>query len=505
MQPHRSLGCIKEIRRMELLRRVTRLIWLEGIIATGLALFFVTLAAAAIVQAQDYADESASGSVSNCPPGFCPKGGLVESLCVNPGGTDGCTTTISAAVAEISLSDVVITVAPGTYVDNVSINTSANPVPVGLTRKTLKLTIASSSTAATTIINGNGAGSVFTIGAKAKVELDGLTITNGAGGPVQEGTGGGGILANGASLQISDCTISANQANFGAGIYANDTDLDIENSSIIDNVGQGDDAQGGGIYYESAKGKNLKIVSSTIDGNSASFRGGGVQLYGGVPPRSSAEILDSTISDNTTDNTTSIPAGGAGLDLIFAKLTMLNSTISGNDAAGVVGEGGAMQTTLSDVSMDNVTVANNSAGEAAGGIDANTLAGCIGCGRIKQKLVISNTIIADNQAPVAPDCLSGLPQRPIISAGYNLIGDSSDCVLNGQTGHDLEGNPLLGPLQNNGGTTDTQALLSGSPALGAGDPAKSNEDGRDHRCLASDQIGTPRPEGECDIGAYQVP
>ncbi|HTT75819.1 MAG TPA: choice-of-anchor Q domain-containing protein [Candidatus Binataceae bacterium] len=417
--------------------------------------------------------------------------------------------TISEAIVEIGelgQNDVTITVAPGTYVDNVSINTSANPLPIGHTRKHLKLTIASSSTAADTIINGNGAGPVFTIGPNANVELDGLTITNGIGGPVQDGTGGGGILINGGSLKINSCVISDNQAEYGAGIYANDTDLDIENSSIIDNVGQGDGAQGGGIYYASAKARRLKIVNSTIDGNSASFSGGGIFLYGSVPKRSSAEIINSTISNNTTDNTTSNPAGGAGLDLVFAKLTVLNSTISGNDAAGLADKGGAIQTTLSDVSMDNVTVANNSAGEGAGGIDANTLAGCIGCGRIKQKFVISNTIIADNQAPLGPDCLSGLSaHQPIISAGYNLIGDPLDCVLNGQTNRDFEGDPLLGPLQNNGGTTATQALLPGSPAIGAGNPARPNEDGRQGRCIATDQIGTPRPAGDCDIGAYQLP
>lgn len=357
---------------MELPRRLRRLIRLEGTIAATLVLFFATVALVTVVRAQAYADDSASDSVSDCSPGSCFKGRFFQSLCVNPGGTDGCESSISAAVAEISLSDVVITVAPGTYVDNVLINASANPIPASVTRKPLKLTITSSSTAAATIINGNGAGPVFTIGSNAKVELDGLTITNGAGGPVQEGTGGGGILANGNSLQINSCVISDNQAEYGAGIYANDIDLDVENSVISGNVGQGDDAQGGGVYYASAKARKLKIVSSTIDGNSASFSAGGILLYGGVPIRSSAEIIDSTISDNTTDNTTSDPGGGAGLDIFFVKLTLLNSTISGNNAAGVTDAGGAMRTTLSDVSLDNVTVANNSAGETAGGIDATS-------------------------------------------------------------------------------------------------------------------------------------
>jgi len=268
-------------------------------------------------------------------------------------------------------------------------------------------------------------------------------------------------------------------------------------------VGQREEAQGGGIYYASTKAHKLKIVNTAIDGNSASFSGGGVQLYGGVPPRSSAEILDSTISDNTTDSSASTPAGGAGLDLVFAKLTVLNSAISGNNAAGVAGEGGGIETTLSDVSLENVTVANNSAGETAGGIDA-PLAGVMGGGKIEERLVISNTIIADNDAPANPDCGLGL-QSSIVLYRYSLVGSLSDCVLSDRSYHRFEGDPLLGPLQSNGGSTDTQALLPGSPALGAGNPKKPEENGSDGHCLATEQIGTPRPQDECDIGAYQVP
>jgi fibronectin-binding autotransporter adhesin len=489
-------------------RKIGRRTWISAPIIVALV-FAGALALSGPLCAQTQTPEVAGTTDGGFPPGvgFCGKGHVhcpYQILCVNSNVTDGCTTTISAAIAEISLNKVIIIVGPGTYTDNVSINTRANPLPIGLTRKPLKLTITSSSTAAATIINGDGAGPVFTIGPNAKVQLDGLTITNGAGGPVQEGTGGGGILATGSSLQINSCVISDNQADFGAGIYANSTDLDVENSSIIDNVGQGDQARGGGIYFISPKARKLKIASSTIDGNSASFSGGGILLYGGVPIRSSTQIIDSTISNNTTDNTKSGPGGGAGLDIFFVELTLLNSTISGNNAAGVTDAGGAIRATLSDVKLDNVTAANNSAGESAGGID-NTLTGCIGCGRIKQRFVISNSIIADNNAPANPDCAFGL-QPSMISYDYSLVGSLSDCELSiGAARHSFEGDPLLGPLQNNGGATDTQTLLPGSPALGAGNPKRPNEHGRDGRCLTTDQIGTPRPEGNCDIGAYQVP
>jgi hypothetical protein len=59
------------------------------------------------------------------------------------------------------------------------------------------------------------------------------------------------------------------------------------------------------------------------------------------------------------------------------------------------------------------------------------------------------------------------------------------------------------PLANNGGTTETQALGLGSPALAAGNPAKPNKKGSGGKCLATDQIGDTRTKGLCDIGARQ--
>ena len=90
------------------------------------------------------------------------------------------------------------------------------------------------------------------------------------------------------------------------------------------------------------------------------------------------------------------------------------------------------------------------------------------CGRstgLGQVASISNTVIADNHASVSVDC-----EGPITSHDYNFIGDPSGCNLSNKTAHNLNGDPMPGPLQNNGGATDTQALLPGSPALGAGSP-----------------------------------
>jgi len=395
------------------------------------------------------------------------------------------------------LEGCIITVAPGTYIDNVSLD-------LGTKAKPLRLLISGTSTASTIIIDGNGTAPVFAFGGNVKIHLADLTITDGAGRQISPGTAGGGIFAIGGILEVSSCIVENNQANLGAGIYSDNVDLEVVNSLIADNGSSVQSVRniGGGILFESDKGHTVKIVSSTIAGNAAAFAGGGVMINGKLPKRPKAEIIDSTISGNVTNNPFSGGEGGAGLELIAAKLTMLDSTLSGNTAGGNTAAGGGIQVALTDAVLNNVTISDNSA-STAGGIDATEI-NISGSDSLK-RLVISNAIVADNLAPSNADCLAGGVTPPIISADYNLIGDANGCALSGRMGHNLGGEPLLGPLQNNGGATDTMALLTGSPALGAGNPARPNKNGQHGPCLANDQIGTPRAKSDCDIGAWQHP
>jgi len=91
----------------------------------------------------------------------------------------------------------------------------------------------------------------------------------------------------------------------------------------------------------------------------------------------------------------------------------------------------------------------------------------------------------------------------VISNGYNLSSDNT-CIFNGPG--DLNNtDPRLGPLQNNGGPTQTQALLSGSPAIDAGNPNGCT--GGNGHLLNTDQRGAPRHDkedtGGCDMGAFE--
>ncbi len=111
----------------------------------------------------------------------------------------------------------------------------------------------------------------------------------------------------------------------------------------------------------------------------------------------------------------------------------------------------------------------------------------------------SNTILAGNAAPTAPDCSGTLT-----SQGYDLVQNLSGCTLPGTGTGDIIGlSAQLGPLQDNGGSTPTMALLPTSLAIDAANPAAPG--GTAYACAASDQRGVVRPQGlACDIGAFEL-
>jgi hypothetical protein len=186
------------------------------------------------------------------------------------------------------------------------------------------------------------------------------------------------------------------------------------------------------------------------------------------------------------------------------RMRLMKLSVSGNKSTGTNATGGGTLISLCDATLNNVTIANNSANSAGGGIGA-VFAGVIGGNPSeinRLRVVISNSIVAGNHAPKSPDCLSG--SLSMISHDYNFVGDPTGCRLRGKIAHNIYfSDPILGALMNNGGTTATQALLPGSLAVGAGNPGVLN--GKYGDCVATDQIGTARTKGNCDIGAYQLP
>jgi hypothetical protein len=226
---------------------------------------------------------------------------------------------------------------------------------------------------------------------------------------------------------------------------------------------------GGGI---SNNGGSLTLSNCTVSGNLAgSRRGGGI--YNGY--EATLTISNSTIARNESFSWVGSSLGGGIYNEDGATLTMSNSTIAANvaDVGGIYNGIDAMLT------ISNSTISNNIAGYYGTGGIANTFG----------TLNLRNSIVAGNDPNhlYAYD-LSG----DLTSSGYNLIGYGGS----GFAPTDIVGvdRPRLGPLQNNGGPTQTMAPLAGSSALNAGDPAQLG---------VPDQRGVVR-SGGVNIGAYQA-
>ncbi|MBK8617577.1 MAG: S-layer homology domain-containing protein [Anaerolineales bacterium] len=285
--------------------------------------------------------------------------------------------------------------------------------------------------------------------------------------------------ANISSLTITDSTITNNQAQtYGGGLYYGDPDghTTIQNSVISGN--QVINGGGGGL---STSG-DLSIEDTTISGNSSLYDGGGISYYS---DNKSFTLNRVTISGNSSINN----AGGLYL-LNTGTGSITNSTVSGNSSTN--GVGGVFANASTSVLFNHVTIAGNTSTNYVGGLTTSGV-----------NVSMKNSIIADNTGGGAfasfPDCLA-----TIQSQDYNLIEKvDSNCGLTGITTHNITGqDPKLDTLKNNGGSTLTMGLLSGSPAI---DPAGNTS------CITEDQRGYSRPQdgdnnstATCDIGALEV-
>jgi hypothetical protein len=227
----------------------------------------------------------------------------------------------------------------------------------------------------------------------------------------------------------------------------------------------GTPSSGGGVF---AFG-NVTLMNSTVSGNSSGNFGGGVNAFGNVM------LTNSTVSGNSAGK------DGGGVNA-FGNVTLMNSTVSGNTAGR---DGGGVNAFL--VTSTNSTVSGNMAGENGGGMDAFS------------NVTLNNTILSANTAPRSPNLFSG----GTISANFSLLG--SDISPNsGGNNIEKQDDPQLDSLADNGGPTQTRALLLGSLALDVipGGNGSCNDTG-----ITTDQRGEARPQpadGNCDIGAFEL-
>jgi hypothetical protein len=258
------------------------------------------------------------------------------------------------------------------------------------------------------------------------------------------GSGMGVFNAAGGTLTIRNTILSGNYSQglpylgYGGAVY-NAGVAEINRSTIDGNYPS---TTGGGIYNSG----RIEIIDSTVRGNSTLSAGGGIQNEGILT------LTNSTISDNTAVN---LMAGIGGGIVNTELLIVSNSTLSNNHSDG---DGGGIHNT-GLVTISNTTISGNFAysnGLSSGGSLRNLGSGVIHLG---------NTILnAESTDPVFRN--SAL----VISLGYNLCSDDGAGLL-GNPGDQINTDPMIGPLEDNGGPTLTHSLLSGSPAIDMGDPS----------------------------------
>jgi len=343
-------------------------------------------------------------------------------------------------------------------------------------------------------VNGNAKSRVFHIVSSQTVTISGLTIANG-----HVSDSGGGIYNDHAMLTLNDCIISDNSAtsNLGGGIHNNGENvghatLQINNSLITNN-------SGGGIYNDAIQaGTAMLVITDSILSNNSSeainnhgwsctFCGNGT---------TSVQITNSSITGNGRAIYSDTGRQNCGGSCPVA-ISITNSTISGNGD-------GVRNSTLSDTVVSNSTISGNGSGiyNYNGAIAASVYNTTMSNNGVEIQnfnapvvVTIGNTIF--NVSPGGHSILNDI--GTVTSYGYNVSSDDGGGYLNG-TGDQINTDPILGPLQDNGGPTLTHALLPGSPAINAGDPNFTPPPFFDQRGPGFDRI----VNGRIDKGSFEV-
>ncbi len=275
------------------------------------------------------------------------------------------------------------------------------------------------------------------------------------------GATGGGVFNDHGTTTLTDSTVDGNTAKQAGGLINERGTMRLTGSTVSNNTAT--DYEGGGLFNDGG-GATLTVINTTISGNGAGQTSGGFHNFQGT-----ATLIDSTISGNHA-------AGGGGIATYDGTLTLAFVTITGN-VANAAATGG-----VNDV---------------GGGIYRLSTAATI---------AVLSSIVAGNRrgASLADDCAGA-----ITSQGRNLWGDQTACTNNVAGGDqnlfalNVALAAVLDPtLADNGGPTKTHNLVAGGAAVNKGDNVNcaaappSGPGGRDQR-------GVARTDGKCDVGAVE--
>jgi CSLREA domain-containing protein len=278
------------------------------------------------------------------------------------------------------------------------------------------------------------------------------------------------------NLTLIHITVTDGSSPDGAGIYfAGAGTLTLNSSEVSNNTASGGLNCGAGIYDNSLA--TVNIVNSTIKGNDCVTSGAdGAGLFKGTG--GTLTISNSTFSNNsTTDN-----GGGIRIDMGSGTATVTNSTFANNTAGS---KGGGIQVKSGTVTVDFSTFSGN----AANSVDPSTGGAVQADGGT---IAVRQSILANSltNSVAGADCDQLSPGTVTIT--NSLVEINNDCSGIIASSSD----PRLDNLADNGGPTQTMALLPGSPAINLA---------QDAGCPAADQRGITRPQGvHCDLGAFEV-
>jgi ELWxxDGT repeat protein len=292
--------------------------------------------------------------------------------------------------------------------------------------------------------------------------LDGFTIT---GGNASENDAsfpnnvGGGLYNSSGDPTLTNLVFTLNAAGYGAGMFNYFSNPAVAKSIFINNTS----SRGSGGMGNSSSSPTLNDLTFS---NNWGHSGAGM-----------ANDLSNPILINVTFHANNGYWGG-GISNNASSPILTNVTFSNNIARDGSGGGGMVNGENSNPTLTNVTFGGNSAGNVTGGRGVYNYNGSIPN--------ISNSIFWNDGSEIYNSSVAPVINDSIIQGG---------CPAGSTCTNIINADPKLGLLANNGGYTQTFALLPGSPAIDAGNNTT---------CAATDQRGIMRPQGDhCDIGAYE--
>lgn len=302
-----------------------------------------------------------------------------------------------------------------------------------------------------------------------------LAIANGN---ITTGLNAGGAIQNFGKLTLDSVTLRNNLSSGAGAIFQEPCTGCLTPVLAVTGCLFQNNSTGAGAI--SIQGGVASIEQSTFLGNTAP-RAGAIEIYGNATFTIAASIYRCTFINNTA----TLGGGGAiGVELLNpgSVVELVNDTFTGNSVTGAAGAGvgAAIYAAAGPVNITNCTVAGNHGGTAGGAVyfDGRTTS-------------MNNTIVASNSGG---NC--SFAAGSTFTGGHNLQFGDSTCT--GATVAD----PLLAPLADNNGTTQTMALGAGSPAI---------DDADETLAPPIDQRGVARTDGNhdgnvvADIGAFEAP